>query len=57
MSPLDPISGNSLPDIGPQGICDGLRNPTYMLYIYVAGIGGQNPNDTTCWQASKLKDS
>ena len=38
MSPLDPISGNSLPDIGPQGICDGLRNPTYMLYIYVAGI-------------------
>lgn len=43
MSPLDPISGNSLPDIGPQGICDGLRNPTYMLYIYVAGIGGRTP--------------
>jgi|Cm827metagenome_2_1110796.scaffolds.fasta_scaffold00254_26 hypothetical protein len=30
MSPLDPISGKELPDIGPQGICDGLRNPTYM---------------------------
>lgn len=43
MSPLDPISGKELPDIGPQGICDGLRNPTYMLYIYVAGIGGRTP--------------
>ena len=30
MSPLDPISGKELPDIVPQGICDGLRNPTYM---------------------------
>ena len=30
MSPLDPILGKELPDIGPQGICDGLRNPTYM---------------------------
>ena len=46
MSPLDPISGNSLPDIGPQGICDGLRNPTYLLYKYVAGIGARNAQYT-----------
>ena len=57
MSPLDPISGKELPDIGPQGICDGLRNPTYMLYIYVAGRSNKKMDNEEMNLAELLKQT